>query len=192
MNKHEIIDYTIDQFEREDFTNNKGDRGGATKFGITLKTLSKYRGRPCTLQDVQKLTREEAEACYEKLFWTDANIQLLPYEFQHIIFDAGVNCSEGNAAKMLQRAIRFLYDSAILVDGNIGPKTAKAAAAMLAKFGLKNAMGAIVDQRIAYYERIVERDPTQKKWINGWKNRAQWFNNNLPKPLPNGCVIPIA
>ena len=42
------------------FVNDPRDPGGATNMGITIATLSSWRGTPVTVQDVRNLTKQEA------------------------------------------------------------------------------------------------------------------------------------
>lgn len=191
MNKQEIIDYTIDQFETASFTNSKGDRGGPTKFGISEMILSQYRQHPCSLEDVHNMGREEAVAIYAEIFWMDANITALPYELQHCVFDMGVMSGTRTAARILQRCLKVFVDHTMIVDGSIGQKTAQTALELIHIFGVKGALTRLAQERIDHYEDIVKADPTQAKWINGWKNRAQWFVNNLPAPMTAGSVSAI-
>src|SRR5690606_7789917 len=51
------------------FVNHPADKGGATKFGITRATLAAWRTRPVSVEDVQRMNREEAAAIYRKRYW---------------------------------------------------------------------------------------------------------------------------
>ena len=48
--------------EEGGFTDDPRDPGGATNLGITLATLTHWRGRPATADDVRQLTVVEADA----------------------------------------------------------------------------------------------------------------------------------
>ena len=63
MTTEDIIDGII---KREGgYVNNPADRGGPTKFGITLKTLKAWRGSPVTAWGVEGLGEDEAREIYE-------------------------------------------------------------------------------------------------------------------------------
>ena len=76
--KKSIIDGIIKR-ESDKFTDTKGDRGGPTKYGITLKTLQAYRGPSAKLNatDVERLSEDEARAIYEKVYITDPHFDLI-------------------------------------------------------------------------------------------------------------------
>lgn len=57
-----VIETIIDR--EGGFVNHPLDHGGPTKFGITLATLSKWRDRVCTEEDVRDLERPEAREIY--------------------------------------------------------------------------------------------------------------------------------
>jgi|GEM_PF-4548155 len=50
-----LIDRLIDR--EGGFVDHPADRGGPTKYGITLRTLSKWRGYPCSREDVEAMPR---------------------------------------------------------------------------------------------------------------------------------------
>lgn len=51
------------------YVNHPLDKGGPTNMGITLATLARWRGRDVTAEDVQALTREEANEIYRAYYW---------------------------------------------------------------------------------------------------------------------------
>ena len=81
-----------------------------------------------------------------------------------MVFDVAVNSGPRRAVRMLQQAA-----GANLVDGIFGPATMKAVAAM--------APGDIVARldvsRRAFYRSLVDRDPSQGRFITGWLNRVR-------------------
>ena len=106
--------------EEGGFTDDPRDPGGATNLGITLATLTHWRGRPATADDVRHLTIAEADAIYQALYWHAMRCDLLPIGIALMVFDFGVNAGPGTSARELQSAI------GVTVDGVVGPVTALA------------------------------------------------------------------
>ena len=57
----------------------------------------------------------------------------------------------------------------VTADGIVGPKTL---AALNNTPGIKDK---IYQTRKAYFEAIVRKNPTQKKWLKGWMNRLNYI-----------------
>lgn len=51
------------------FVDNPADSGGPTNLGITIATLTKFRGIPATVDDIRALRRDEAEDIYHQNYW---------------------------------------------------------------------------------------------------------------------------
>ncbi len=103
------------------FVDHPRDPGGATKFGITRETLSRARGRPVSIDDVRALTRAEAVAVYQRLYWDAVRADELPSGIDLAVFDLAVNSGPVRAARMLQNVL------GVPADGIVGPVTLKAA-----------------------------------------------------------------
>lgn len=103
------------------FVHHPRDPGGATNFGITRETLSRVRGRPASVDDVRRLTKEEAASIYRRLYWDAVRADELPPGLDLALFDLAVNSGPKRAVTMLQTVL------AIEADGLIGPETLKAA-----------------------------------------------------------------
>ncbi len=99
------------------FSDNAKDPGGATNFGITRATLSKWRGKSVTRRDVQSLTRREASSIYHRQYWQRCKCDQLPPALAFLMFDTAVNQGVGRATRFLQKSIDTK------VDGIIGPMT---------------------------------------------------------------------
>lgn len=107
------------------------DNGGATNMGITQKTLSAWRGRPVSIQDVKELKREEAYEIYAKEYWTPIRGDDLPSGLDYALFDSCVTSGANRATRILQQV---LVDAGVKqwvngkwvpieVDGNLGAQT---------------------------------------------------------------------
>lgn len=105
--------------DEKGFVNRKTDAGGPTNFGITIGTLSDYRGTRQTVQDVQNLTREEADEIYDARYWKAIHGDQLPSGLDYEVMDFYVN-SGGWAIRILQRVL------GVKEDGVLGDSTMKA------------------------------------------------------------------
>ena len=80
--------------------------------------------------DPSEITLDDAKGVYANLYWAPLNLDTLrDAEIAAEIFDTGVNCGIGTAAKLAQRAVNLIrLDSmpALNVDGRMGPVTRQA------------------------------------------------------------------
>lgn len=144
------------------YVNHPADRGGPTKFGITLKTLRAWRSIP-TLgpADVESLELTEALRIYRYMYFEQPGIDGLPEYLWPFVVDAAVHHGAAGAIRMLQRALK-LKD-----DGIIGPATLTGA-----RVGDGRRMAALfVAQRARAFAEIVKRDQSQAVFVAGWLNR---------------------
>ena len=144
------------------YTNRPNDRGGPTKWGITLKAWSEYIGRDCTEYDIKAITERQAREFYEEEYIRAPRFNLLPEPICSMVVDCGVNHGPRAASKWVQRAVGAKQ------DGVIGPKTVEA----VVDSNYLTTYLKICAFRIKLYGRIVRRDPSQAANIAGWNNRA--------------------
>lgn len=102
------------------YVDHPDDPGGATNFGVTLKTLQEFRGHNVSKEDVKNLSSNEVEQIYYKKYWLDTNCEHYPAWLSLMVFDCAVNQGPHKAKIFLQRALR------VPADGLIGPVTLKA------------------------------------------------------------------
>lgn len=109
------------------YVNDPDDRGGATKYGISLNFYKQNIDRYADDQDIQALTREDAENIYHEWFWHPSGVEALDSQpVANRVFALAVHAGLRPAVRVLQRAInRSGYK--LDVDGVLGPKTANAA-----------------------------------------------------------------
>lgn len=158
------------------YTNDPADRGGPTKWGITLKAWSGYRGRDCAAEDIQAITEPQARDFYEKLYVIGPKFSQLPAMLVALVVDCGVNHGVRAASKWVQRA------SGAKQDGWIGPAT-------LLTVGQQNPISVylrVTAFRLKLYGRLVAGDSQlrkaqlagfnlQAKFAAGWNNRGTKF-----------------
>lgn len=155
------------------YTNRPNDRGGPTKWGITLKAWAEWRGHDCTEDDVKAITEPQARDFYEKLYVIGPRFHHLPERIMPLVIDCGVNHGIRRASKWLQLAV------GARADGVVGPKTIEAVqAANPIAIHLR-----ISASRIKLYGRLVTKDPTQAEFAWGWNNRAAKFLVTLAQSL---------
>ena len=143
------------------YTNVMGDNGGITKYGVAQSSHPNLCIGSITLADAQQI--------YFNEYWLPV-CPKLPSVLQGAHFDGCVNIGSRQAAKSLQLALGF---SGPQVDGDIGPKTLAAINAA----DPQTLLTALYNVRYNYYIRIVQRDPSQERFKNGWLSRiAAVFN----------------
>jgi len=156
------------------YVNDPDDPGGATNKGITFKTFKAYADlldvKP-TLDNLKKLTDEQAGIIYEQIYWSKIkgdeikDVQVA-YQFVDFYINAG-----SNAIKVMQKSVNDLGQK-IDVDGGMGPNTLKAINAVDAE----KLFNKFKKNRIKYYENLAEKKSSLKKFLKGWKKRANSFN----------------
>jgi lysozyme family protein len=161
----------IIEHEGVKFTNRPNDRGGPTKFGITLRFFKECLGDHKTVEDLKNLTQEQALDIYEKFIWNDYRFsRFLDQKVANKVFDMVVNMGDVQAVKILQRACNdFGAWLPLVVDGILGSKTVGFAnnvnsAALLLQ---------IKKRCVRFYLDIIDRDPKQIENKKGWLRRAE-------------------
>lgn len=104
------------------FVDDPHDRGGVTKWGITIRTLI-AKGLDLNgdgvvnRKDIRDMTPEQARNIYRRDYWVGAACPRLPWPLSLPVYDCAVNQGVSRATRILQKSVR------VRVDGIIGPKT---------------------------------------------------------------------
>ena len=188
----EFVRRMVTVVEGSEFTNDPSDAGGATKYGVSIRYALgqglifdfNHDGR-ITADDIKLVTPEIAMATFVYDFFLSPGLNNLPTCMQEEAMDASVNQGPGASIKLVQRTVNHLRrecpDLAAAVpvplveDGGYGGKTNTAihqAASLLPSTKLVNTFCDLRDQA---YDTIVANDPTQSRYIRGWKLRADSF-----------------
>lgn len=138
------------------------DPGSHTNMGITIYTLSDYRKKECTPEDVKKLTVEEAGKIYHQNYWEPLSCDDLPRGVDLSVFDMGVNAGVLRGAKILQKIV------GARPDGIIGSQTLLAVNEYVKANGVQKLLEAYRDDRLAFYRTL----STYDVFGAGWTNRA--------------------
>src|SRR5690242_20685147 len=87
------------------YSNDPGDPGGPTKYGITIFDVRKYLKPDATAADVKALTLDQAKTIYRKHYWEPVAGDIWPDGLDLSVFDAAVNSGTGRADKWAQYAM---------------------------------------------------------------------------------------
>lgn len=180
MNEQKIIKGII---KREGgYVDRPADRGGPTKYGITIGTLSEWRRKSVTKEEVKALTETEAAAIYSDRYvrpWAwipkgpDGDL------LRVFLIDWAVTSWHEHPTKALQRSVGVDDDSIV------GPETIKHTAASLQK-DPRGLFRRVFRERLQFYARIATNEPIvhalmesypvlQLHNLNGWLSRVAEF-----------------
>lgn len=156
------------------FVNDPQDSGGATKWGITLGFYRENVDASATVQDIKQLARGDAREIYREYFWHPANFAVsgsnygdLPIGVDSFVLNLSINMGYKRGHTILQKALRSVGRE-IECDGWLGPQTTNAAS----KVEPLNLIQRIGTHAAAFYARIILRDRSQEKFLEGWMYRA--------------------
>ena len=143
-----------------------GDSGGPTMCGVTLATYTAYRRRKgirtTTVADLKAMPYSEWRDILKGMFWdrwkadgiADQSVANMLVDF---VWHSGTN-----GIKIPQRTLK------VTADGIVGPATLAAVNAADPKVLFAQLKAA----RLGFLDGIVRRNPTQAKFLNGWRNRV--------------------
>lgn len=152
----DLIDEIIQREGGSKATDDKSDKGGRTQYGIS------ERANPEAWKD-GKVDYEEARKIYYRKYLKPFE-GLEDYLFYRQLVDFGVTSGPRLAIQKLQEIL------GVEVDGIIGPNTIKKVSEFPGNLGNQ-----LVASRIRMIGRLVQRDPSQLKFLSGWLNRALEF-----------------
>ncbi len=134
------------------FVDDPHDRGGVTKWGITIRTLiakglDLNNDGVVNRRDILDMTPEQALKIYEHDYWIAAACPRLPPALALPVYDCAVNQGVSRAARILQASV------GAKADGIIGRRTLAA----VAKAWTRDATGLIDEfcaRRAVHYSRL--------------------------------------
>lgn len=166
------------------YSDHPADQGGPTNFGITQATLSAYRGRSVSADEVKALSLDEAIQIYKKNYWDPMGLDLIKDEkIQLILFDQGVNRGTTVTAAKQAQVVANAMGAGISEDGKIGPITA----GKLNGFPTIDFCREYLQASEHAYVNIVIRNPSQIVFLRGWLNRVHSLQDVV---LSGGEYIP--
>ncbi len=140
------------------FVNDPRDRGGATKYGVTQAVLKAWRRKDVTVDDVMKLSLDEAELIFKTQYWDAVKGDRLPAGIDLLVADTAYNSGAGRAIEFLQRVLDLKVDR---VMGEVTLSTAASADATK-----------LIDDYCHERLRFLRTTYGWKTYGNGWTNRV--------------------
>ena len=149
------------------FANDKYDRGGATKWGVTIGTFRSVYGKSKTVQDLKNMTEEQWDHIFKVLFWDKCRAdEIKSQSVANLIVD-WVWASGGLQLRKIQKIV------GVSVDGVVGPKTIAAINDYAG--GARALFDKIKVNRAAFINAIAVG--SQARYKRGWSRRLsaiQW------------------
>lgn len=166
----ETLDSAYKRATKKGFTNDPNDSGGATMIGVTIGTYRsycRYKGvKQPTIQDLKNMPYKVWRDIVYTMYWNKWKADTIADQSTANMVVDWVWHSGAGTIKKVQALL------GVTADGIVGPKTITA---------LNNAKGItekIYNARKAYFEAIVKKNPSQKKWLKGWMNRLESVYNS--------------
>jgi lysozyme family protein len=155
------------------------DHGGVTKYGISIRFLKLAKedingDGHVNSEDILGLTMADASLLYRKHFWDHYRCdEIVSLSLSAKMFDCLVNMRGKTASRIFQRSLNH-FDYNVAVDGMIGSKTILAMNAIMAdgKEVSDQYLEKCCKYQLQTYMKIIENDPTQIRFVNGWTARA--------------------
>lgn len=155
------------------FVNHVNDKGGATNLGITIATwrsagYDKDGDGDIDVDDLKIITEADFLKIFKTLYWDRWKADHIKSQsIANILVDWCYN-SGSWGVKIPQRILN------LTTDGVVGPKTLAAINAINPELLFER----LWIERFEFYNRIVERDPSQRVFLNGWINRLKSITFN--------------
>ncbi len=151
------------------FVNDPVDGGGATNMGVTLATwravgYDKDGDGDIDVDDLKLITEDDAvNRVLKPHFWDKwQGDNIKNQSIANICVDWAWGSGTRTSIKAVQRIL------GVTVDGVCGKQTLTT----LNNANQRILFNRILSARIAFFDSIVRRKPSQKKFIKGWKNRV--------------------
>lgn len=163
------FEYCLAQVLRHEggYVDHAKDPGGATNYGITRKTLARWRHiNPwfkLSKSEVRTLKKTEVAAIYRALYWDRCRGGILANGLDHTVFDYAVNSGPSRAIRHLQGLV------GVKADGVLGPLTLKAIEQKIKSQGTRALINALCDRRLGFLRRL----STYSTFGRGWRNRVK-------------------
>lgn len=144
------------------FVDDPLDRGGATNKGITIGTFRNFYGKDATVEQLKNITDEQWLHIFKSGYWDKWKADDIENQsIADIVVDWAWASGTSTSIKQVQKIL------GVAVDGIVGNDTLTAINIAVQR----SLFVKIHSRRIEFVENIVKRDPSQTRFLKGWKNR---------------------
>ncbi len=155
------------------YTNHPNDRGGPTKWGITLNFYQNNVNPNATKEVIKNLDKGTAKELYKDNFWQpegfvvdELSLGDLPVPIGEVILSYSINMGQKTGHTLLQKGINNLGYN-ISEDGWLGPNTIEKAE----NCDPMDLLKAISIKAATRYNEIILSNRSQKVFLEGWMRR---------------------
>lgn len=155
----------FERARKKGFANDPNDAGGATQTGLTIGAYKawcqKHGISEPTVDNLKRIPYGTWRDIMKENYWNRWKAdQIASQGIANMLVDF-VWASGIHGIKKPQELLK------VVPDGVVGPKTLAA----VNSAGPVTLFYKLRDLRLRFVESIVKQKPSQKKWLNGWKNR---------------------
>lgn len=144
------------------FVDDPLDRGGATNKGITIGTFRNFYGKDATVEQLKHITDEQWLHIFKSGYWDKWKADDIENQsIADIVVDWAWASGTVTSIKQVQKIL------GVAVDGIVGNDTLTA----INTADQRILFDKIHSKRIEFVENIVKRNPSQARFLKGWKNR---------------------
>lgn len=168
MNKEWIIDFTLaieDPSGKGEVVQDPDDPGGLTRWGISQRAHSSV--------DVANLSRDDAVAIYDQLYWRPIRGDDLPSVLALALFDFAVHDGPADAISALQ------HELGVKADHVFGPQTLDALTSALIQRGALAIARGVNERRVRVLANRFQAGTSPIKYIEGFWLRTIHIANAL-------------
>lgn len=158
------------------YSNDRGDPGGPTNWGITIHDARMYWKPNATAANVRAMPKSVALDIYRKHYADPLRYDYLPAGLDFAVLDYGINSGISRAAKVLQNLL------GVTPDGQIGPITVGAAQ----KADVTTIINGICDERLHFLQHLHTWPIFGKGWGSRVKDARKAALQMATKPSPTG------
>ena len=148
------------------YVDNPKDPGGATNFGITRKTLARWRQVSpwwkLPKSQVRTIKQPEVKAIYRALYWDRCRASIIPVGLDYALFDFAVNSGASRAIRNLQAIV------GVRQDGIVGPVTLNGIENFESSRGIFELIEKLTSKRLGFLRSL----KTFKTFGRGWIKRV--------------------
>lgn len=170
LRSNETLEHAFERAKKVGFVNDPNDNGGATMVGITIGTFRsyyRYKGwKTPSINDLKNMPYKVWRDIVYTMYWNKWKADTIQDQSVANMVVDWIWHSGASTIKKVQQLLN------VTADGIVGPKTITA---LNSDNNIKNK---VYTARKNYFEAIVRRNPSQKKWLKGWMNRLNSIYNS--------------